>query len=90
MNSFGEHSFFWFILLRDLFGHVSAKSVNFEKLTGKHLCRSFLFLVKLHTIKFIEKRLQRRCFNVNFANFLQPTCSSARWSCFDLTVFNTV
>ena len=24
---------------------------NFEKLTGKHLCRSFFFLMKLHTIK---------------------------------------
>ena len=47
---------------------------NFEKLTGKHLCQGFFFLMKLRTIKpatLLKKRLQRRCFTVDFAKFLK-------------------
>ena len=34
---------------------------NFEKPTGKYLCRS----------RFLKKRLRHRCFPVNFENFLK-------------------
>ena len=38
---------------------------NFQKLTGKDLYRS-QFLIK-------KKRLQHKCFSVNFANFTKTT-----------------
>ena len=46
---------------------------NFAKLTGKRLCWS---LLKKHLrpegCNFNKKRLQHRCFSVNFAKFLRP------------------
>ena len=48
-------------------GDVLKKDVlkNFEKSTGKHLCWS-LFLIKL-----LKKRLQHRCFPMNFAKLIR-------------------
>ena len=48
-------------------GDVLKKGVlkNFEKSTGKHLCWS-LFLIKL-----LKKRLQHRCFPINFAKLIR-------------------
>ena len=42
---------------------------NFVIFTGKHLCWS-LFLKRLQTWKFIEKRLQHRCFPLHIRKFL--------------------
>ena len=47
--------------------------INFTKFTGKHLCWS-LFLSKspgLEAFNFIKKRLQHRCFPVNFVKFIK-------------------
>ena len=46
---------------------------NFEKLTGKHLCRS-LFSNKVAALtpaSLLKQRLQHRCFLVNFAKYLR-------------------
>ena len=40
---------------------------NFEKFTGKHVCRS-LFLIRCK-LNFITNRLRHTCFSVNFATF---------------------
>ena len=50
---------------------------NFGKLAGETPVPEFFFLKKLHTIKpatSLKKRLQRRCFTVNFAKLLKPPC----------------
>ena len=50
VNSFGEYNFFGSFhssIRSDMFYKVGLLK-NFEKLTGKHLCRSFIFLMKLH------------------------------------------
>ena len=58
------------------FGYVLQIGVlkNFANFTGKHLCWS-LFLIKLQaglkSCNFIKKRIQGRCFPVNFAKFLK-------------------
>ena len=43
---------------------------NFGKFTGKHLCSSFFF-DKVTGRPLLKKRLQNRCFPVNFRNFLR-------------------
>ena len=43
---------------------------NFAKFIGKHLYRS-LFLNKVAAATLLKKRLQRRCFPVNFVKFLR-------------------
>ena len=43
---------------------------NFDKFTGKHLCSSFFFN-KVTGRTLLKKRLQNRCFPVNFRNFLR-------------------
>ena len=47
---------------------------NFTKFTGKHLCQSLLFnkVSCLRPATLLKKRLQHRCFPVNFAKFLRP------------------
>ena len=48
---------------------------NFAKFTGKHLCQG-PFLMKLqYPVTLLKKRLQHRCFPVNFANFLRTPFS---------------
>ena len=50
---------------------------NFGKLTGKDLCQSFFFLEKVahhQGCNFIKKRLQIKCFNVNFTKLLNTLC----------------
>ena len=42
------------------------------KFTGEHLCWS-LFLIRFQAWNVIKKRLQHRCFSVNFAKFLTTT-----------------
>ena len=45
---------------------------NFAKFTGKHLCQSLSFLIKLQAAAtLLKKRLLHRCFSVNFAKFLR-------------------
>ena len=47
--------------------------------TGKHLCCS-LFLIKLQTCRFIEKRLQHWCFPLHVKKFLRaPILKSREW-----------
>ena len=50
---------------------------NFEKFTGKHLCQRFFFnkVIDLSPAILLKKRLQHRCFPVNFAKFLRNTFS---------------
>ena len=45
----------------------------FAKFTGKHLCRSLYFNIigVLRTPTLFKKRLQLRCFPVNFVKFLK-------------------
>ena len=45
----------------------------FAKFTGKHLCRSLFFNIigVLRTPTLFKKRLQLRCFPVNFVKFLK-------------------
>ena len=45
---------------------------NFLKFTGKHRCQS-LFFNKVAGCNFIKKRLNFRCFPVNFAKFFKNT-----------------
>ena len=53
-------------------GSVPEKYVleNFAKLTGKHLCQNLLRPTIL-----LKKRLQRKCFLVNFEKLLRPAFS---------------
>ena len=45
---------------------------NFTIFTGKHLCWSlFNKVIGLRPATLLKKRLQRRCFPVNFVKFLQ-------------------
>ena len=50
---------------------------NFIKFTGKHLCQSLFFnrVAGLRLATLLQKRLWRRCFPVNFVNFLRTTLS---------------
>ena len=46
--------------------------INFSKLTGKHLCQSLFFNIKVAGLRpNLKKRLWHRCFAVNFANLLR-------------------
>ena len=51
---------------------------NFTKFTGKHLCWSLFFnkVSGLEACNFIKKRLQHRCFPVNFVEFLRTSFST--------------
>ena len=59
---------------------------NFSKFTGKHLCHSLIFnkvaglmsanLLKIRPATLLNKRLQHRCFPVNFVKFLKSTLST--------------
>ena len=51
---------------------------NFAKLTGKHLCQSIFFnkVIGLWSTTLLTKRLQHRCFPVNFAKFLRTLFNS--------------
>ena len=42
-----------------------------QKFTGKHLCWSFLWFIKVNTYNFIKKGLQHSCFPVNVGKFLR-------------------
>ena len=46
---------------------------NFAKFTGKQLCQTLLFnkVTGLRPATLLKKRLWRRCFPVNFANFFR-------------------
>ena len=47
---------------------------KFAKFTGKHLCQSLFFLLKLQGFRLaalLKKRPWHRCFSVNFAKFLR-------------------
>ena len=46
---------------------------NFTKFTGKQLCQIFFYIkiAGLRPAKLLKKRLRRRCFSVNFVNFLE-------------------
>ena len=68
--------FFWFISLNHPFGHVLQNRPFFRKLTGNYLTQKF-FLEKVahhQACKFIEKRLQHRCFTMNFTKLLKALC----------------
>ena len=45
---------------------------NFAKFTGKHLCQCLFFkeVAGFRPVTLLKKRLWRRCFPVNFANFV--------------------
>ena len=51
---------------------------SFAKFTGKHLCQSLFFnkVAGLTPATLLRKRLLRRCFPVNFANFSYRTPSA--------------
>ena len=49
---------------------------NFAKFTGKHLRQSLFFNQVASACNFIKKRLWRRCFPVNFAQFLRTPFST--------------
>ena len=61
---------------------------NFVNFTRKHLCCS-LFLIKVHTqvYHFIGKRLQHKCFLVNFARFLKTSFLRAAAVAASLSIF---
>ena len=67
-----------FILLKHLFGHVlqNRSSQKFRKTYRKTPAPEFIFLKKLHhqACNFVKKRLQHRCFTVNFAKWLKALC----------------
>ena len=46
--------------------------INIDKFTRKHLCQSLFFnkVADLRSATLLKMRLRRRCFPVNFANFL--------------------
>ena len=46
---------------------------NLAKFSGKHLCWSLYFnkVAGLRPVTLLKKRLQHRCFPVNFAKFLR-------------------
>ena len=48
---------------------------NFDKFTGKHLCRNLFFnkVAELRPATLVKKRLPHRCFPVNFAKFLRTS-----------------
>ena len=51
---------------------IGEKSVleKFAKITGKHMCWNF-FYIGLRACNSIKKKLQHRCFHVNFTKFLR-------------------
>ena len=59
---------------------------NFAILTGKHLCWSVYFKIKLHQpATLLTKRLRCRCIFVNFANFLRyATLKMADSECLEI------
>ena len=64
------------LLYRSSHQRCSLKKVflkNFTKFTGKHLCWSLFFnrVSGLRPATLLKKRLQQRCFPVNFATFLR-------------------
>ena len=56
---------------------------NFRKFSGKHLCWSLFFnkVSRLRPATLLKKRLQQRCFPVNFVKFLRIRFwkSTSRW-----------
>ena len=60
---------------------------NFTKFTGKHMCQSFFFNNVAHhrPATLLKKRLWRRCFPVNFVEFLwtpffrTPQAAASEW-----------
>ena len=66
VNSFCEYRFFGSFhssIRPDMFYKFGLLK-NFGKLAGKHLCRSFFFLIKLYTIK--PATLLKRDFSADF------------------------
>ena len=64
-----------FFTFRSSHRRCSIKDVlkNFTKFTGRHLCQSPFFnkVAGLRPVTLLKKRLQRRCFPVNFVKFLR-------------------
>ena len=48
-------------------------SKNIAKFTGKHLSWSLLIMLQAESLQLKRKRLQHRCFTLNFVNFLRTT-----------------
>ena len=70
MNRFCEYNFFGSFhsnICLGMFYKIGFLK-NFGKLTGKHLCQKFFLEKVAHHLScnFIKKRLQHRCFTVNF------------------------
>ena len=55
---------------------------NFAKFTGKHLYQSLFFnkVAILSPATLLKKKLRRRCFPVNFAEFLRTPFSEYLWT----------
>ena len=74
VNSFCEYVFFGSLYssIRSDICKVGLLK-NFGKVTGKHLCRSFFFLIKLHAIKHVT--LLKIVFSADFLLWILQNCS---------------
>ena len=62
-----------------------SRPVEFAKFTGKHICWSLFFnkVAGMRPVTFLNKRLQHKCFLVNFAKILRtPFLWNTSGSCF--------
>ena len=79
MNRFCEYNIFWFFSLKQPFGHALQNSSfeKFRKTYRKRPVPEFFFLENVahhQGCNFIKKRLQIRCFNMNFTKLLNTLC----------------